>query len=85
MTAISPPTVLIPKFKIDYAGLHLPRIDGLLTFVEEKLVSICKTLYWKTMEPDYFLDKTVMDTLARIKDYSVTYVAEIEAAYEAEN
>ena len=37
------------------------------------------------MEPDYFLDKTVMDTLARIKDYSVTYVAGIEAAYEAEN
>lgn len=52
------------------------------TFEEGKLVLVCRTLYRQAMEPDCFLDKEVMEAAYPDKDYSVMYMAEIEAAYE---
>lgn len=40
-----------------------------------KLVLICRTLYRQALEPDCFLDKTVMEAAYPDRDYSVTYVA----------
>ncbi len=70
--------------KIDHARLHLTHVNGQPTFAEGKLVLICRTLYRQALEPDCFLDKAVMEAAYPDKDYSVTYVAEVEAAYEME-
>ena len=68
--------------KIQHTGLHLTHVDGQPTFTEGKLLLTCRTLYRQAMEPQYFLDKTVAEANYPREDYSIMYVAEIEAAYE---
>lgn len=68
--------------KIDHAGLHLTHVDGQPTFAEGNLVLLCRTLYRQPLEPECFTDAAVCEAAYPEKDYSVVYVAEIEAAYE---
>lgn len=68
--------------KIDHTGLHLTHADGQPTFAEGKLVLLCRTLYRQALEPQCFADQSVMEAAYPDKDYSVMYIAEIEAAYE---
>ncbi|HBF14506.1 MAG TPA: flavin reductase [Clostridiales bacterium] len=68
--------------KIKHSGLHLIYADGQPTFSEGKIVLICKTLYKQAFEPECFVDKNVMEAAYPDKDYSIAYIAEIEAAYE---
>ncbi len=71
--------------KIEKSGLHLTHIDGQPTFEEGKTVLICKTLYVQAQKPENFLDAELADSNFPDKDYSVMYVAEIEAAYTIED
>ena len=68
--------------KIEHSGLHLTKVDGQPTFAEGKVVLICKTLYKQALEQDCFTDAALAQANFPDKDYSVMYVAEIEAAYE---
>ena len=68
--------------KIAHSGLHLTKVDGQPTFKEGKIVLVCKTLYKQALDPECFIDPAFAEASYPDKDYSVTYVAEIEAAYE---
>ncbi len=70
--------------KIAQSGLHLTHVDGQPTFEEGKLVLICKTLYTQAQQPENFVDTALAEACFPDKDYSVMYVAEIEAAYTLE-
>ena len=68
--------------KIKNAGLTLTEIDGQPTYEEGKYVIICKTFFRQQLDPENFIDLEVRDVSFPDKDYSVMYIAEIEAAYE---
>ncbi len=70
--------------KIEKSGLHLVYVDGQPTFEEGKVVLNCKILYSQAQLPENFADQELADTNFPDKDYSVMYVAEIEAAYKLE-
>ena len=70
--------------KIEKAGLHVTKIDGQPTFEEGKYVLICKTIYKDAFKPECFSDAAFAEANYPDKDYSVMYIAEIEAAYEIE-
>ncbi len=68
--------------KIKTAGLTLTHLDGQPTYEEGKYVLICKTFFRQPMAPENFTDAKVAESSFPSKDYSVIYIAEIEAAYE---
>ena len=68
--------------KIEHAGLELTHVDGQPTFTEGNLVLLCKTLYCQQLVPSCFTDVDLCQAAYPENDYSVVYVAEIEAAYE---
>ena len=68
--------------KIEHSGLHLTKVDGQPTFEEGKILLVCKTLYKQALEPECFIDTAFAEASYPDQDYSVAYVAEIEAAYE---
>lgn len=68
--------------KIERSGIHLMYIDGQPTYKEGKLLLICKTLYRQAMTPECFVDTALAEASYPDKDYSVMYIAEIEAAYK---
>lgn len=68
--------------KIEKAGLHVTHVDGQPTFEEGKLVLVCKTIYKDAFRPENFTDQALAEAAYPDKDYSVMYIAEIEAAYE---
>lgn len=68
--------------KIKNAGLTLTHIDGQPTFEEGKYVLTCKTFFRQQLAPENFVDPSVAEAVFPDKDYSVMYIAEIEAAYE---
>lgn len=68
--------------KIEKAGLHITYVDDQPTFEEGKLVLLCKTIYKDALKPENFIDKKLVEAAYPDKDYSVMYIAEIEAAYE---
>ncbi len=70
--------------KIEKSGLHLTHVDGQPTFEEGNLVLNCKILYSQAQEAENFVDSTLAEACFPDKDYSVMYVAEIEAAYKIE-
>lgn len=70
--------------KIEKSGLHLTKVDGQPTFEEGKLVLVCKTIYKDAFKPENFVDSALVEAAYPDKDYSVMYIAEIEAAYEIE-
>ncbi len=67
--------------KIEKSGLHLTHVDGQPTFEEGKILLNCKTLYVQEQKPEKFVDPAFAEAVFPDKDYSVMYVAEIEAAY----
>ncbi len=70
--------------KIEKSGLHLTYIDEQPTFEEGKMVLNCKILYSQEQKPENFTDPVFAEACFPEKDYSVMYVAEIEAAYKIE-
>lgn len=70
--------------KIEKAGLHVAHVDGQPTFEEGKYVLVCKTIYKDALKPENFVDASLAAENFPDKDYSVMYIAEIEAAYEIE-
>ena len=70
--------------KIEKSGLHLAKVDGLPTFEEGKIILVCKTLYKQAFDPECFVEKGLVDACYSAGDFSEMYIAEIEAAYEAE-
>lgn len=71
--------------KIIHAGLTLTEIAGQPTYEEGKYVLICKTFFRQQLSPENFTDTEVRDSSFPDKDYSIMYIAEIEAAYEILN
>lgn len=67
--------------KIERSGLHLTYVDGQPTYEEGKLLLICKTLYRQALTPECFVDPALAEASYPDKDYSVMYIAELEAAY----
>ncbi len=70
--------------KIEQSGLHLTHVDGCPTYEEGKLMLNCKVLYTQETKPENFVDPALAEANYPDKDYSVMYVAEIEAAYKLE-
>ncbi|MDO4622039.1 MAG: flavin reductase family protein [Eubacteriales bacterium] len=70
--------------KIEKSGLHLTHVDGQPTYEEGKIVLNCKILYVQEQKPENFLDAALAEACFPDQDYSVMYVAEIEAAYKIE-
>ena len=68
--------------KITNAGLHLTHVDGQPTFEEGKYVLVCKTFFRQELAPENFTNAKVAEENYPDKDFSVMYIAEIEAAYE---
>lgn len=70
--------------KIEQSGLHNEKVEGQPTFAEGKYVLLCKTMYKDALRPENFVESTVAKENFPDQDYSVMYIAEIEAAYEIE-
>lgn len=68
--------------KIEKAGLTLIHAEGEPTYEEGKYMLVCRTLYRQAQKPEDFLDPAFAEETFPDHDYSVMYVAEIEAAYE---
>ena len=68
--------------KIEKSGLHLTHVEGQPTYEEGKWFFLCRTLYKQAIRPECFLDEKLAQSSYPDKDYSIMYVAEIEAAYE---
>ena len=69
---------------MEKSGLTLTRVDGEPTYEEGQYVLVCKTLYRQAQKPENFIDPAFAEATFPDHDYSVMYVAEIEAAYEIE-
>ena len=61
-------TGLIPKF-----------IDGTVTFEQARLTLVCRKLYKQQIEPDCFIDKSLLSNYT--DDYHYVFVGEIEKVY----
>ncbi|MDO4620613.1 MAG: flavin reductase family protein [Lachnospiraceae bacterium] len=70
--------------KIEKSGLHLAHVDGQPTFEEGSVVLNCRILYSQEQKAENFVDPKLAAACFPDKDYSVMYVAEIEAAYRIE-
>jgi flavin reductase (DIM6/NTAB) family NADH-FMN oxidoreductase RutF len=70
--------------KIEKAGLTLTHINGEPTYEEGKYMLVCRILYRQAQKPENFIDSAFAEETFPDHDYSVMYVAEIEAAYELE-
>ncbi len=68
--------------KIEKAGLTLIHAEGRPTYAEGKYMLVCKTLYRQAQKPENFVDPSFAEETFPDHDYSVMYIAEIEAAYE---
>ena len=68
--------------KIEKAGLTLIHTEGEPTYKEGKYMLVCRTLYWQAQKPENFLDPAFAEKTFPDHDYSVMFIAEIEAAYE---
>ena len=68
--------------KIEKAGLTLTHVDGKPTYEEGKYMLVCKILYRQVQKPENFMDPAFAVETFPDHDYSVMYIAEIEAAYE---
>lgn len=66
--------------KIEKAGLTY--VDGKPTYEEGKYMLVCKILYRQAQKPENFMDPAFAEETFPDHDYSVMYIAEIEAAYE---
>ncbi|WP_295361913.1 hypothetical protein [uncultured Pseudoramibacter sp.] len=69
---------------MEKSGLTLTHVDGEPTYEEGQYVLVCKTLYRQAQKPENFIDPAFAEATFPDHDYSVMYVAEIEAAYEIE-
>jgi len=68
--------------KIKNAGLTLTTVEGQPTFADGKYVLVCRPFFRQQLEEKNFLDGKVAGETFPDKDFSVMYIAEVEAAYE---
>ncbi len=68
--------------KMEQCGLTLKHVNGQPTYEEGKYMLVCKTLYHEPLKPQNFTDPAFAEATYLDHDYSVIYIAEIEAAYE---
>jgi flavin reductase (DIM6/NTAB) family NADH-FMN oxidoreductase RutF len=67
--------------KMKDTGLTPVFDGGSVYFSEARLVMVCKKLYWQDMNPDNFLDASIMDNYPK-KDFHRMYVGEVESIHE---
>jgi flavin reductase (DIM6/NTAB) family NADH-FMN oxidoreductase RutF len=68
--------------KIAETGLHVQMLDNVPAFAEARLVLVCKKLYVQDIQPESFLEKSLIKTSYPAADFHRMYVAEIEKAYK---
>lgn len=69
--------------KCKETGLEPMEVDGAVTFRQAKTVFVCKKIAYQDLDPNGFLDPSIMDTYA-LKDYHRMYVGVIEKVLVAE-
>ncbi len=60
-------------------GLKPKFIDGTVTFEQARLTLVCKKLYCQRIDPECFIDKSLLKNYT--DDYHYVYVGEIEKVY----
>lgn len=67
--------------KAKETGLKPVFIDGTTTFEQAELILVCRKVFAQDINPDSFLDKTIIDKWYPDKDFHTAYVGEIVKAY----
>lgn len=68
--------------KAKETGLEPVFVDKTTTFEQAELVLICRKVFAQDINPDSFLDKTIIDKWYPEKDFHTAYVGEIVKAYQ---
>lgn len=68
--------------KAKETGLTPMFIDGTAAFEQAELILVCRKVFAQDINPDSFLDKTIIDKWYPDKDFHTTYVGEIVKAYQ---
>lgn len=63
-------------------GLKPIFADSTTTFEQAELVLVCRKVFAQDINPDNFLDKTIIDKWYPEKDFHMAYVGEIVKAYQ---
>lgn len=69
--------------KCKETGLEPLSVDGGVTYQQAKTVFVCKKIAFQDLDPQGFLDASIMDTYA-LRDYHRMYVGVIEKVLVAE-
>lgn len=67
--------------KAKETGLKPVFVDGTTTFEQAELILVCRKVFAQDINPDSFLDKTIIDKWYPDKDFHTAYVGEIVKAY----
>lgn len=70
--------------KIAGVGFHVETVGGQPTFAEGKTAIVCKKLYRGQLQPEHFVDASIVDSCYPGQDFHYVYVGEIVGIYENE-
>lgn len=68
--------------KIAEVGFHVETVGGQPTFREGKTAIVCRKLFCSRMQPDQFVDKTLIPANYPAQDFHYIYIGEIVGLYE---
>lgn len=68
--------------KAKETGLNPVFIDGTASFEQAELILVCRKVFAQDINPESFLDKTIIDKWYPDKDFHTAYVGEVVKAYQ---